>query len=166
MTEEVEVKKTRPYNRRPIEPMEMQVGQDNPRDMPIDGPAMITDAMIEPVDGFNWKKKAEELAFLEEFVEILVHETTDENAEQIPGFGVNGRWQYFERGVQQSVRRKYVERLARCKRTAYTQRRERDSNGDDTMRHYPHTALKYPFSVIIDHNPRGRDWLRKILAEA
>lgn len=166
MTEDENKPAKRPYNRKPIEPMEMQVGQDNPRDMPMDGPARITDPLIEPVDGPNWKDKARELAFMEEIVDVLVHETTDENAEPYPGFGVNGRWQYFERGTQMQVKRKYVERLARAKRTAYTQRNTKDQNGNDAIRHDPHTALKYPFTVVHDPNPRGRDWLRKILSEA
>lgn len=149
-----------------IDAAEQQVGQDRPRDMPSTGPARIEDALIEPVDGPNWQAKAAELAFMEEPVDVLVHESTDPRAEPIVQVGVNGRNQFFVRGQSQTVRRKFVERLARAKRTSYTQQRYKDENGNDAIRNVPHTALEYPFSIVRDQNPRGGDWLKKVLAEA
>ena len=153
----------RPRN---IEAAEHQIGQDHPRDMPSTGPAHIEDAFIEPVDGPNWEEKAAELAFLEEPVEVLVHESTDPNAEPIVETWCNGRSQFFMRGQPQVVKRKFVGILARAKRTSYTQQRYKDAEGNDAIRNVPHTALRYPFSVTADRNPRGADWLRKVLAEA
>lgn len=165
MTDETVVVK-RQYVRKTIEPMEMQAGQNNPRDMPMDGDAMITAPLIEVVGGPGWKDKAKALAFNEEILDVVVHETTDENADPYPFVAVNGIRQFFERGTQQRVKRKFVEALVRSKGTKYSQRNAKDSNGNDVIRHDPHTALRHPFSVIHDPNPNGLAWLRKIMAEA
>jgi len=62
------------------------------------------------------------------------------------------------------VRRCYVERLARMKKTSFSQNLdERLGEHMNTMR--PHHALRFPFSVIEDKNPKGSPWLRNLLAE-
>lgn len=104
-------------------------------------------------------------AFMNEKLTVMVHESTDPNDDDIVHIGVNGVRQFFQRGRPQLVRRCFVERLARAKRTAYTQNLD-DRLGEaqfNTMR--PHHALRYPFSVIEDQNPRGSAWLRNLLAE-
>lgn len=152
--------------KRSFEPMEQKVGQDNPRDLPTEGPAEIEPALIEPVYGPDWKSKADLLQFMEEPVEVMVHETTDKNAELIVQSWNGGRSQFFIRGQPQICKRKFVEVLARSKITAYRQEHYKDDNGADAIRNIPMTALRYPFSVIRDNNPRGADWLRAILSEA
>lgn len=144
-----------------------QVGQDNPRVMKSTGPAeeSLEPQEIEVVPGPINKDKADMLAFMEEPLEIFVHESTDPNAEPIVYVGVNGRTQYFVRGQVQTVKRKFVEKLARCKVTRYSQQYIKDGNGADAIKNIPHTSLAYPFSVVHDPNPRGAAWLRKVLAE-
>lgn len=120
---------------------------------------------IEVVDKVLTCDKAEQEAFMNEMVTIMVHDSTDENAEPLIPVGINGRMQYFARGVPQRVRRCYVERLARAKKTSYSQNLD-ERLGEalyNTMR--PHHALKYPFSVVEDPNPKGAAWLRNLLAE-
>jgi hypothetical protein len=152
--------------RKMIDTTEHQVGQDKPRDMPSTGEARIEASEIELVDGPDWKKKAEALAFMEEPVEVMVHETADKNAETIVEVFNSGRRQMFIRGQVQTVKRKFVEVLARAKHTVYRQERYKDHEGNDAIRNIPMTALRYPFSIVSDTNPKGRDWLKKILAEA
>lgn len=147
------------------EPLEMQIGQDHARDMPVDGDARIDEPLIEPVESANWEKIGE-LAFMEEPVTIMVHQSNDKNAEPFPEVGVNGRRQFFIRGEKQVVKRKFVGALARAKQTSFTQQYAKDANGNDTIRNIPSTALRFPFSVLHDPNPRGVEWLRKTLAEA
>lgn len=120
---------------------------------------------IEVVDRVLTSDKAEQERFMNEIVTIMVHDSTDDNAEPLIPVGINGRMQYFARGVPQDVRRCYVERLARAKKTSYTQDLD-ERKGEaiyNTMR--PHHALKYPFSVVNDPNPLGAAWLRNLLAE-
>lgn len=102
-------------------------------------------------------------AFLNEIVEVVVHESSDENAAEVVSVWVNGRSQHFIRGQPQKVRRCYVERLARSKQITYSQKRLKSSNDDSVT---PHVSLCYPFSVTEDPNPMGSAWLKKVLAEA
>lgn len=146
-----------------IDAAEQDINQASDRTIPSEGEARIEGGEIEIADGFNWKKKADELAFLEEPVSVIVHESSDPNAEPIIYFGCNGRNQYFIRGVEQTVKRKFVERLASAKVESFSCREIRDENGRLAYVYPSRTTLKYPFQVTYDANPRGVDWLKKIL---
>lgn len=56
--------------------------------------------------------------FMNEKLTVMVHDSTDPNDTDYVLVAVNGVNQYFRRGHPQSVRRCFVERLARAKRTA------------------------------------------------
>lgn len=103
-----------------------------------------------------------ELAFMEEKLEVMLHEATDPNAENPVHVAVNGVNQFFMRGVPQVVRRKYVGVLAGAKRGNITTP-EITQNGERTAAIRKTQALAYPFSVIRDDNPRGASWLRGLL---
>lgn len=150
---------------RNVESSAFQVGQDKPRDLPTDGEARVSARTVELVDGPNWKDKAAALAFMEEEVDVMVHETTEENAPLIVQTWCNGRSQFFIRGQTQKCKRKFLEVLARSKHTAYRHQHYKDANGNDAIRYIPQTALRYPFTVAFDANPKGAAWLRKVLAE-
>lgn len=151
-----------------LEAAEQKIGQDRPRAMSSTGPAKtsLEAAHIEVVDRPVNKDWAEQMAFNEEAIEIMVHESTDKNAEIVVEVFNGGVPQRFIRGQKQMVKRKFVEVLARAKETRYSQEKVRDDDGNESYRNVPHTALRYPFSVISDANPRGRDWLTSVLAEA
>ena len=125
------------------------------------------DKIIEPVDGPVSSDFLDELKFMEEPVDVMVHESAADNAEAIVEVFHNGIPQRFIRGQTQTVKRKFIEVLARAKKTAYSQQVFADrATGDAIQRMTPHTALQYPFQVVSDPNPRGTPWLRKVLAEA
>jgi len=149
-----------------LETQEHQIGQDHPRDMPASGPIGIEDALIEPVRDKNWRATAEIEAFMEEPVTVMVHESPDDNEQSIVETWCNGRSQFFIRGKQQIVKRKFVGILARAKITKYKQERYIDGNGDEAIRNVPRTTLKYPFQMVSDANPRGMQWLKEALADA
>jgi hypothetical protein len=144
-----------------------KVGQDAATEFSTDGALEVDRPVIEPVEGPGALDKAARLAFMEEPVKILVHESSDPNdPDPSPLLRVNGRNQYIIRGTEQTVRRKYVEVLARARKTGYTQSIRHDQvTGNVHQKMNPRTALRYPFSVIEDRNPNGSAWLRKILAE-
>lgn len=147
---------------------EQQIGQDSTRVIhndPDTGSPSLSVQEIEPVDGPNWKEHAAAMAFMEEPIEVLVHESPDKNAQVIVETFVNGTSQRFIRGVPITVKRKYVERLARAKPITYGQERYTDYDGFDAYRYPSRTGLQYPFSVINDPNPKGAAWLRAVLAE-
>lgn len=154
--------------RKALETQEQQVGQDHPRAMKNTGPAResIEPARVQRVGRVVSQDKLEALKFNEEILTVMVHESTNPIDDPIPEVWNDGKVQRFQRGKEMDVKRKYVEVLARSKKTAYSQTKIKDGNGDDVIVNNPMTALKYPFSVLRDPNPRGAAWLKNILAEA
>jgi len=144
-----------------------EVGQGHPRELRSTGDSSeaLDRFEVDTVDKAIPADKMAELAFAEEKILVRVHETTDETAMPIPCVQNDGRSQYFVRGQDQWVKRKFVEILARCKITTYTQEMYKDGAGNDGYRQIPHTTLMYPFSVMQDKNKRGSEWLNNILME-
>lgn len=152
--------------RREIDTNEQQVGQDSFLDLPSSGSIIREEQQIEVVTQPIQNDYAAELAFMEEPVEVMVHESTDPNAENPIHVGCNGVNQFFFRGQQQTVKRKFVEILARAKPVSYMTHEVVNGQGDRTTRITKASALRYPFSVVYDPNPRGATWLRSILNQA
>lgn len=136
---------------------------------PVSGPLLKPDKdeehYLEGIEGPAAMSRANELAFNEELVKIVVHDSTNPNEENPVQVASSGRRVFIWRGQETLVRRKYVERLARAKITAVGQKRAVDAEGNNSYSYPKTSALKYPFSVVEDINPKGRDWLRKILSE-
>jgi hypothetical protein len=129
-----------------------------------DAPEII--AVPAPSGGAGDSKQFEELRFNEEFVEVMMHESTDKNAEDPVFTACNGVTQYFFRGHVQKVRRKYLAILASCKEHSIRTVEYTQSDGSRATKIVRTSSLKYPFSVISDPNPRGAPWLRALLASA
>jgi hypothetical protein len=148
-----------------IETEEQSLAQSRPLDVPVDGSLdglIRVDQEIVVADSPALDDYAAQLAFMEEYVEITVHESTDANAEPIVDVYCNGMPQRFIRGVQQKVKRKYVEVLANARQTSIKTNVRND--GDNVYNRIDkHTALRYPFSMN-DSNPKGRAWLQSVLA--
>lgn len=107
--------------------------------------------------------QAQELLFNEEIIDIMVSETTDENAEQIIYTACNGVVQYFQRGVAQSVKRKFVAILASCKEHNLTTPQFTARDGSRATSIKRTSSIKYPFMVLRDDNPRGAAWLKSLI---
>lgn len=149
-----------------IDAAEQQIGQKTYVDMPGQGNARDLDLGeqgIQVVDGPALGDYAAELAFMEEPVEVLVHESTDPNAEPIIDLYCNGVPQRLLRGEPQVVKRKYVQILADARQTSMTTTVRREGDGV-VNRINKHSGLRYPFSVQADRNPKGREWIKKVLA--
>lgn len=149
-----------------------EIGQFEERPMRSDGDARESiqplrsvdpDIVLENGKSFS-KEKMDIEMFMHETVLVMLHDSTDETQIPMPDVTNNGSTQYFARGEPMWVRRKYIEPLARAKKTTYTQRKVRHDNGDEQYIMVPHTALMYPFVVLKD-TARGKKWLRNILAE-
>ncbi len=142
-----------------------EVGQPRDGQIVLDGDAAIDRDEIQIVDGPAAMAYAEEIAFMEELVEIVVHPSSDKNAENPVKVAVNGRNQFIFRGKKQTVKRKFVERLARAKPESFVQPGLGNDDPQVHNRLVSTTALAYPFSILRDSNPRGADWLDKVLSE-
>lgn len=105
-------------------------------------------------------------AFMNDMVTIVVNPSNDPDEPMLVQVAVNGVNQFIPRGEAIAVKRKYVEVLARAKRTDFAQNLderlgEQGFNQVRTMH-----SLRYPFSMISDPNPKGSAWLLGVLAEA
>jgi hypothetical protein len=123
-----------------------------------------SDQSIEPVVTNEIGRVAAEEAFMNELVLIEVAESTDENQPNHVVLSVNAVTQPVFRGVPTLVKRKYVEVLARCKESKYSQHTT-NPNEPDRIEMRQRTALAYPFQVLEDKNPKGKAWLAAVLAE-
>ena len=103
-------------------------------------------------------------AFMNELVTVMVHSTTDENQPPQVIVNCNGMNQPIMRGYPTTIKRKYVEILARMKETKYTQRTLNPAAPDQIDMVARH-GLSYPFDLVEDKNPRGRAWLNNVMAE-
>lgn len=108
-------------------------------------------------------KQFEELKFNEEIVEVMLHESTDQNAENPVFTACNGVPQYFYRGQVQQVKRKYLAILASVKEHRISTPEYTAADGSRATKIVRASSLKYPFSVISDKNPRGAAWLKGLI---
>lgn len=122
-------------------------------------------AGIDVVDKPLPKEAFEMEAFMNEPVTIVVNPPQDPDDPMLVQVGVNGVNQFIPRGEPIAVKRKYVEVLARAKRTDFKQ--TLDDRLGEAMNHLRSMhSLRFPFSVIRDPNPNGGAWLTGVLAEA
>lgn len=159
--------------RKMTESQEQQVGQDGVREFNDNNelPQLKTASALDiqgakrGKGGPRGQKWLDDMAFANEEVTVMVHESTDKMANPFPEVWVNGRVQRFVRGNEQKVRRCFVEKLARLKKTTYDSLKTKDVDGEDVYRYPQHTALEFPF-VVIGDSEKGKQWLKNILAEA
>jgi len=119
---------------------------------------------IEKVTENDFAKTAELAAFMNNVLTILIHPSSEEGALDVVTPQVNGLNQPVIRGVESKIKRKYVEALARTRGTKYVQRIV-DSNRPENIQLVSQTTLSYPFAVLYDPSPNGRQWLDGILSQ-
>lgn len=156
--------------RKMVESQDEPAGQDGVREFDKNNelphvPVEIDRDGLKRKDGsFRDQKWLDDMAFANEIVTVMVHESTDKFSDPFPKVSVNGRNQYFVRGNEQQVKRYVVEKLARLKLTTYDSTKSKDVDGEDVYRYPTHTGLLYPF-VVIGDSAKGDAWLKKIRAE-
>ena len=102
--------------------------------------------------------------FMNDLLEIMVSKDGTPGSYDVITPNVNGINQPIIRGRIQKVKRKYVEALARSRITTYEQLTPDPTNPEKfEMREV--TVLTYPFSVLDDPHPKGREWLQNIIAQ-
>ncbi len=129
------------------------------------GESLIEDGRFGNVDMPEFKEKAKSLAFMNEPVTVAIHESSGQHDDKIFDVSVNGRAMTFVRGEEYIVQRKFIEGLARAKPIHYENQEYVDTDGVRKVRHPSRKGLRYPFAVVKDDNPIGRQWLKVVLAQ-
>ena len=144
---------------------EQDLGQTGPATMSLTGDAEIDNPQIEVEREFDVERIAME-KFMQEPVTVHVHESSEEQAQLTIGVWVNGRQEIFQRGKEKTVKRMFVDGLARAKPANYSNEEYVMKDGSTRDVRWPkHRGLRFPFSVVYDANPRGSEWLRSVLRE-
>ncbi|HYN54400.1 MAG TPA: hypothetical protein VES38_06820 [Methylotenera sp.] len=121
-------------------------------------------------DVHGFADKAAKLAFMEEPVTVMLSESTDKNPERYVFISVNGigagpqGHPWVPRGVEITIKRKYLNVLAGARQVRYTNYEFTNNDGERGSAQRAASADIYPFSVIEDQNPRGREWLKQLRA--
>lgn len=100
-------------------------------------------------------------AFMNEPIRVVVSKDGTPGALPVIVVTVNGVNQAIIRGREQTIKRKYVEALARSRITNYEQEVP-DPRKPENIQMNDITAITYPFSVLGDSDI-GRQWLQAIL---
>ena len=109
---------------------------------------------------------AADLAFMEEKVTILLHRGREKNAPTAEMVGVNDVIKWIPVDTPVKIERKFVENLARAQ-PLNINTRSGESDGDDLTFNHVQRSLSslVSFSVLEDANPRGREWLTRVMRE-
>jgi len=118
----------------------------------------------EPSDTFHMASWLELEAFMNEQVLVEVHKG-DKNSEQTFELRCGNVSQFIVRGRRQTIKRKFLELLARAKPDTISTPEYVDGAGNKGTRIVKTDSLRYPFSVVSDPNPRGYVWLEQVLNE-
>lgn len=131
---------------------------------------------IVPVDGPLTLSQAEQLVFNEQPVTIRIHPSPEKHAPKVADCWVNGdgaevfmngRWVkvgYLPIGQVLTTKRKYVEVLARAKHDSVQTEIIKHEDYEQNLAHR-FTSVRWSFSVLRDDDPRGSEWLTRLMAE-
>lgn len=118
----------------------------------------------------DFKETADILAFFEEPVTIIISEATEKDAERYVFLSVNGvgagpqNTKWVPRGIEVTVRRKYLNVLAGARPVKFKSVEFITNEGIRHSEQRASSADVYPFQVVEDANPRGREWLKQLRA--
>ena len=118
---------------------------------------------IELVSERDFVKEADLEAFMNEEVEIRLHDASAEGDLQVETPSLNGVNMPIIRGQWQRVKRKYVEVLAQARTVTFVQEARNPVDPADIAM-VERSRLSYPFEMR-DPNPMGRAWLEAQLAQ-
>lgn len=117
------------------------------------------DDEVVPVFG-DTKSYEDELAFMEEMVEVIVHKGQNKTDELIVPLGCNGVNQMVRRGEWTRIKRKYVAILAQARTETIETVEYVNQEGARDIRIDRQLVHKYPFQTRND-SARGNAWLQR-----
>ncbi len=167
----------RQYNRKEVHTGDMEISQKDDIDLGLDSVINHGESLVSVVADIT--KDSEYIAalnFMEEPVTIRVEENSrsDFPETHVPAY-VNGRpaevlhngkWiavGWLPIGQVLTVKRKYVEVLARSKSDSIKTVHDDATVKNPMNKIERRTSSNYPLSILEDNNPKGREWLSRIM---
>lgn len=147
-----------------FEPMEQDFGTEDPIEFSEDNIILPRNG-LKDVDSVEFKAKEAATAFYNEPVTVQIHETNEKFPQRIFNIMVNGKVETFVQGETKTVKRMFVEGLARAKPVHFGNEEYVDWDGTRKVRHPTSRGLRHPFSVVHDPNRNGAAWLKAVLAQ-
>lgn len=120
------------------------------------GAAEAQISRIEVIPEAMFREKAEDEAFMNEYIVIQIEASEDPNAPTFIQSGHNGIDQYIQRGIPQKIKRKFLYSLVAGKRTQFACSFGKDGSGNEFNRLPGRTNTTHRLSIIED-TQRGRD---------
>jgi hypothetical protein len=121
-------------------------------------------------DTYSLNDKAAELAFMEEPVKIFLYEGSGPNDIRHAHLQINGESPYphnplLMRGMEHTIKRKFVQRLGEMRTVAYTQPLKGHGIPEQENLYRPQVSMSFPFSIIHDGNnsQRAQQWRKKVM---
>lgn len=113
------------------------------------------------------KQYLEELAFMEETLEVVLHKGSEKYSPLMEQVGVNGTQIWIPVDTPVALKRKYVEILARSQPIDITTE-SGESPGDELVfnRVKRNQRRNFSFSILKDPSPKGQAWLAKVMRES
>lgn len=171
-----------------VDTANMEIQQKDSFELPPLGEPLErpTDIVTLPHGAKVTREEAEMLAFMDEPVKIMVHHATGDRpspwTDYIANNGIpaqvlmtrdgysqdlgSGKWigyGYFPRGIPLVTKRKFLEELAKSKQDVIeTEIVDRESQQPRNIIHR-RTSAKFPFQVLEDRNPKGTEWLHRVM---
>jgi len=150
---------------RGLESSDVYAGDDNRsvnfRDN--NGEVELERSSLTSVNEPEFKKKVEQMKFDNEKVEIMVHSSSAQYADNTFTVGVNGRLILIVRGVRQWVPRNYVEVMARSKTSQYGNFEQINTRGEREVKNPETKSNRFPLQIITDRNPLGPRWFERVM---
>lgn len=117
---------------------------------------------VQPVSSAGATKYAEDLAFMEEYVEVMVAPSPgqDDTTRLVGPVSVNGIGQYFIRGEWVKCKRKFLGALLRARQESWTFGYKRTPDGQTRDTQAAIQNARFPLSGVRDQNPKGAAWLQ------
>lgn len=165
----------RQYNRREVSTADMPIGQK--ADIDLNDEIQHGESLIEAAPDITKDEEYQAaLAFMEEPITVRIEENSRSDFPEthvpcaVNGKGaevwMNGQWvamTWLPVNVPLTTKRKYVEVLARAKSDSIRTKHDDATVDRPQNKVERRSSSNYPLSIIEDRNPKGHEWLSRIM---
>ena len=124
-------------------------------DISATGPLKVDRSTIEVIPESKGQKKAADEAFMNQIVTVQINGSEDPDEPVWVPSGHNGDMQYFQRGIPQQIKLRFLHSLIAAKKTALTSSFGKDGSGKEFNKLIGRTSTTHRFDVI-EASPEAR----------